>query len=502
MENKIIVRLIKTEIYNFKNVSFGEVKYMNYNSLNRKAVFRYADIVGLYGQNGSGKTALVEALDVVRYVLSGKEIPYDSYSGLLDASGNTKLTSTFFVETSKQKYKVCYEIGLKADNKERKINVFEEKLTYWIRGSTWKSERDLFFKNPYYENDNILEQANLSIQSKHTASLRKIAFLASMQTLAAVCAAEHISVFFNNKISKALNDAKSTVEIEARNLSDVIECLMKFSMVDFHVIKVNQLGAINESTCIPLNIRCENNKFTMQACLPLFLNGQGEIPRSIFELFKKTINAINITLKSIIPNLQIEIAEKSNLSKPDGQEYVQVEVYSNRNGKRFLTRYESEGIKRIVSLLHFFIAVYNNPSVCLVVDELDSGIFEYLLGELLDVLQMEMKGQLIFTSHNLRALEILDKSNIVCSTTNPNNRYIRLTGVNKHNNRRDFYIRSITIGGQQEQLYEDENLQLIGYAFRKAGKVSTESAIKSVAKETLSSRADIKLKSGENKGVF
>ena len=146
-----------------------------------------------------------------------------------------------------------------------------------------------------------------------------------------------------------------------------------------------------------------------------------------------------------------------------------MEVYSNRDGKRFLTKYESEGIKRIISLLNYLISLYNNPGVCLVVDELDAGIFEYLLGELLGVLAEEAKGQLIFTSHNLRVMEKLDKKNIICSTVNPENRYISLKGIEKTHNRRDFYIRTIVLGGQKERLYDDTDLQDMGYAFKKAG---------------------------------
>ena len=161
---------------------------------------------------------------------------------------------------------------------------------------------------------------------------------------------------------------------------------------------------------------------------------------------------------------------KTNEEKnKDGINIVQVEVYSNRDGKRFLTKYESEGIKRIISLLNYLISLYNNPGVCLVVDELDAGIFEYLLGELIGVLAEEAKGQLIFTSHNLRVMEKLDKKNIVCSTINPDNRYISLKGIEKTHNRRDFYIRTIVLGGQKEKLYDDTDLQDMGYAFRKAG---------------------------------
>ena len=39
------------------------------------------------------------------------------------------------------------------------------------------------------------------------------------------------------------------------------------------------------------------------------------------------------------------------------------------------------------------------------IDEFDSGIYEYLLGELLEIMNESAKGQFVFTSHNLRPLE-------------------------------------------------------------------------------------------------
>ena len=113
--------------------------------------------------------------------------------------------------------------------------------------------------------------------------------------------------------------------------------------------------------------------------------------------------------------------------------------------------------------------MYNDPHICLAVDELDSCIFEYLLGELLGVLCEEAKGQLIFTSHNLRAFEKMGVKNLICSTTNADDRYIRLRGVHKSNNKRDFYIRALILGGQKETLYDQDELDSIGYAFRRAG---------------------------------
>ncbi|MGN1189696.1 MAG: ATP-binding protein, partial [Candidatus Ornithospirochaeta sp.] len=77
-----------------------------------------------------------------------------------------------------------------------------------------------------------------------------------------------------------------------------------------------------------------------------------------------------------------------------------------------------------------------------------------------------------FTSHNLRPLETLDKTFIAFTTTNPSNRYIRMSNVKETNNLRDFYYRDITLGGQKEELYSQTKNSEIALAFRKAGMIN------------------------------
>lgn len=154
---------------------------------------------------------------------------------------------------------------------------------------------------------------------------------------------------------------------------------------------------------------------------------------------------------------------------PDGKISKQIQLMSLKNNKEIPFRYESEGIKKIVSILQLLIVVYNNPSITVAVDELDGGVFEYLLGEILSIISEKGKGQLIFTSHNLRPLETIDKGFIAFTTTNPYNRYIRLTNVKGTNNLRDFYYRDIVLGEQSEQVYNPTNNYEIALAFREAG---------------------------------
>ena len=79
------------------------------------------------------------------------------------------------------------------------------------------------------------------------------------------------------------------------------------------------------------------------------------------------------------------------------------------------------------------------------------------------------KGQFIFTSHNLRPLEVLKKESIIFTTSNPDNRYIRLKGVGKTNNLRSLYLREILGNTQDEQIYDAAKRQRMISAFMKAG---------------------------------
>lgn len=462
------VRIMRSEIKNIKNVNYGEIDYINKGSINSKGIISKPDIVGLYGQNGSGKTALVESMDMLRGILMGGALHYDVYAGILPADGTASITTDFFIEYEYASYKASYTAYFRVNKTIKRIEIYKEKLVYWQRGSSWKRERDIEFENPMYNSDNLLEEQMLTVKSDHESDLKTIPFLWSMQNLALISAQNYSSTFFNTHVYSSLQ--KNAVDSEGVALRDVIIGIMNFAYVDLNVIKVNQLGTINSNQVIPIHTHRETEFSTSQDLICLNIMQETNLFIDYIDIVRNVIDAINIVLKSVIPNLQIEIEEKKEIEHPDGKKYVTVEAYSNRGGKRFLLRYESEGIKRIVSILNYLIAVYNDPGVCLVVDELDSGIFEYLLGELLGVLHKEMKGQLIFTSHNLRILEKLDAKNIYCSTTNPDNRFIRLVGIEKNHNKRDFYIRSITIGGQKEELYDEKDLIAMDYAFRKAGK--------------------------------
>ena len=67
-----IVRLSSLQLTNIKNVKNGTI-YMP-NTVNKILSADKAEILGIYGQNGSGKTAIVDALYFLQKVMVGADL--------------------------------------------------------------------------------------------------------------------------------------------------------------------------------------------------------------------------------------------------------------------------------------------------------------------------------------------------------------------------------------------------------------------------------------------
>lgn len=103
--------MIVLRLKNFKNVSYGHLDFEGSKKGGK------ASILGLYGQNGSGKTALIDALELLRLALSGKAIP--AYFADYINVDSEYATLKYGFKVSNQKtdciYSVFYEVSLRRD---------------------------------------------------------------------------------------------------------------------------------------------------------------------------------------------------------------------------------------------------------------------------------------------------------------------------------------------------------------------------------------------------
>ena len=65
--NEKNVRLVCVELLNYKNVAQGKLEMPC--AVNRDFSCDRSEILGIYGQNGSGKTAVIEVLSLVKSLL-------------------------------------------------------------------------------------------------------------------------------------------------------------------------------------------------------------------------------------------------------------------------------------------------------------------------------------------------------------------------------------------------------------------------------------------------
>ena len=464
------VRIESVVLDDFKNVKHGEI-----NLENKKNAYR-ASVLGLYGQNGSGKTALIDSIGILRLALSGSRIP-SKYADYINVGADSaSLKFQFLIKKGEAYYHAWYEFRIRRDihqedflpqNIENSLNpmskyrvtLFGECLRFQycddkvkIRMASLidtRTEEVFLPKSRYNELVGTDKKTSTDIYIAYKlAEERSCSFIFSRQLV--------------NTIRKNCNNVIYT---------DLINSLLTFGTKELFVINTDTSGLISLNALpIAFKYKYDDKAKETFGQLAIPLNESVLVPMELVDVVRELMRNMNIVLERIIPGLSIKVYELDTELSKDSKPGKRLQLMSERNGKEIPLMYESEGIKKIVSILQLLIVVFNSESITLAVDELDAGIFEYLLGELLKVISEKGKGQLIFTSHNLRPLETIDKGFVAFTTVNPENRYIRFVNVKGNNNLRDFYYRDITLGEQAEPVYDPTNNYEIMLALKEAGK--------------------------------
>lgn len=453
-----IVRLSSLQLTNIKNVKKGTI-YMP-NTVNKILSADKAEILGIYGQNGSGKTAIVDALYFLQKVMIGVDLD-QSLEDYMDMDSDTaEIFADFNIFMDGIVFEIGYRLSLSREEKE--VIISRETLSAAKNENGIRTNKTVFMDyqrdqanvifKPQKRLDEILEE-NKEIKTDLIVA-RKMAEKSNCSYIFGESSREIFCREYKNGFQQ---------------FSVIISSLFEFAVKDLFVIRNTHSGVISANFVLPMAFRIENDNIGAKGDFAVSLTEPILVDEERKNLLETIVEQINIVLYTIIPGLQVTIKNYGKQSLDNGEEGWKLELMSKREGmKEIPIRMESEGIIKIISILNALIQAFGNPSICLVIDELDSGIFEYMLGELLDIFKKSAKGQLIFTSHNLRALEMIDKESIMFSTTNPDNRYIHMKNVRESNNLRNMYIRSITLGGQSEQIYEETDSLKIARAFRKA----------------------------------
>ncbi len=467
--NNIILRLESIEVENLKNVVDGKISLLGSSPVsttlaNISANSLISDIIGIYGQNGSGKTAVVDSFYFLKKMLSGEELDSDTEKYIKDKSKYFKCSFVFFLfkTDSTNKIAVSYSFSVGHNGKSFFLQAEELKFATLTIGKKLSYKKIIDYNSDldkYYENFSSAEYLSLIKRQPDDVFKRLQAFLLLNKDLKK-------SFIFASQNMSLLIKAFS----KERFVNTVLKSLNRYARSYLFVFR-NDFSAKN-MTGIEFHLSFSSDMENKRLIAEFMYNYSTQsilLPERAFVLWNKIIENLNCVLRKIIFDMTISLEKLEITANEKGEKLYKVMLFSNRKGTLIPMKYESDGVKKLVSMLGVIINMYNNPAVTLVIDELDSGIFEYLLGEIVKVLEESGKGQFIFTSHNLRPLELLDYKSLYFTTINENNRYIQLSAIKTNNNVRKVYYNAVQLGGQKEELYDMVDTSEIRDSLHEAG---------------------------------
>lgn len=355
------------------------------------------NIKGIYGVNGSGKSAILESVNIMRNLMTdvnylNNPIVQKNLNEIINKkTSKLSISADFLVKDSQNIYLFRYNINLIKNVMERYI-IDEERLLY-KKATSRKDELDtlLHIKDGevieiYKEEDtdlmeyfikktmNLLSNSSSLILYSEVMSnsdefkTRRVSFL-GMCLWALRIVAENIYIYMDQS-DNHVNYFLSDILLEEKDL-------------DFTTI-INQAKRLNA------------NK------LNIFHTNFDTVEKNAYSKYESIVKRLYNFIKIFKPELlDIDIDRKEN-----GDVYVCSlnMVYDNYS---ISTEFESTGIKKLIKLFIYLDIITKGGIVF--IDELDSNLHDVYLCALLEYLMDFGRGQLCFTTHNVGPMDILKK---------------------------------------------------------------------------------------------
>ena len=465
-KSKYTVRIENISLENFKNIGKGSVFFNEYKRLERKDLSDsdYSNVLGIYGQNASGKTSVIDALMIARQLISGGGLTFGLQNYFKKGTDNFCVSISFLLSDAKTSLMVTYSIVVKLTNSN--IIVDAETLSYSESNeeNTRLGNKKILFS--YSQKTGLKDSFLSSVESKEQKAI--INYLAANRTTVPLkqflAAPTMFSSLFNQEMLQILRK-----EPELSGLMDIVDSLVDFCKNRFLIVTTNMFDSINQAGVGVNGFAFDENLDRVHKNFAV-LFGRQVLGIKQFHDFKKLLEESGKVLGTLIPGLSIQPHVYNETIGFDGKKAVEFEVMSIRDGKEIPLFFESRGVKQMLTYVGDLIDVFNQEGTFIAIDELDSGVFEYLLGEIVYSFDNFALGQLLFTSHNFRILEKIKPSEIFFTTADENNKFVQPKYIKTNNNLRDVYYRLIVQGDDKETYYNKTSSADISKIFSSLGK--------------------------------
>ncbi len=356
-------------------------------------------IKGIYGANGSGKSAIVSSVNILSKVIN--------YKGILKESLFQKELHEL---VNKKQGILEYDVTfLNVDDKKNKMTLYNYLLSIGkdSAGNYVVTKESLSSRNARSHSEvysNVFEIENGDIKYVKAEEELKAQFIEktknilSESSLSAIMLEHVLSMYTKRKNEPLMYDCISLFLFGA-NLYTYMDTSDDHTEYILNKMTNDERIKALES---PESIRSLERSILFGLFIPS--PKRKLIPKTLYKLYEKKVKKLEGFIKIFKSNLSGIIIEKREYSE---NEYS-VDLIMDYGDYTVNAEFESTGIKKLIKLFGFFQLMVDG---CIVfVDELDSNLHDVYLCALLEYLMEYGKGQLCFTTHNIGPMDVLKKN--------------------------------------------------------------------------------------------
>lgn len=352
-------------------------------------------VKAIYGENGSGKSALITAVKILQDLTWN-----DNYL-------SESKTQEFLNEIMNKSLNVLH---IKI---EFLINAYHEKLVYQYMVQIGKGKKGLYeiqYEHLKLKNGNYANKKYQTIFEIHEGELISVACVEKerewikKKTINLLCTQSFMCLY-------------SQISLENPFIQKIIEKDLTYSVIAYFALIVSlkvYLEEEDQHELYFLRKRFRESKLEKQEFADEFL---------------EQANHFNVTLgvnekfveKKNIDEYKARVKQLSRFIKLFKPELVSIDVDAKENGERYMCdlnlnygdyvinkEFESTGIKKLIRLFDCFAAASGGGIVF--VDEMDANLNDVYLCKLIEYFMYYGKGQLCFTTHNLGPMSALKEN--------------------------------------------------------------------------------------------
>lgn len=380
-------------------------------TLSKKFDASNSHVKAIYGPNGAGKTALVYAAEIYKnLVMNSDYLAMSNATGVLDNLVNQKskkfeIEMYFAVLNKDQELDSVYKHKIVLEKVSERYLITEERLCKLtgLQLNNQDKYNSVFWTKKGDIIELIREGEDEKIKNASMNLLDKQSFVTIF--------IKHIfgdkGIILGNKLDVAILYSLMFAFSITILMQDSDKNYINFSSVTSQLDAIQiQKEKLNDDN-IFLNLLRENRIPQRQT---------EQVAKKDFEKFEKYINNLGLFIKVFKDDFKtIEIKKDEN---GDNYECEIILIYND--GKRINKKYESTGIKKIIEMYSVLCNVENGDIVF--IDEFDANIHDVLLVKLVEYVMDYAEGQLIFTTHNLAPMDVLQKAKHSIDFLSPDSR--------------------------------------------------------------------------------